>query len=297
MPVGAARRLRPDGEPLPRRARLATPAPPARDRSRPGTGSASSLTGAPTWICPSITVPADRRRDQRDDYYVLMFLEAYANGGRWGYYWWPGVDVETRLAATAPEALKDHIRFIGAHRDLYEGTSSMNDLAILYADGPISCDAPRRITSTSRSRRRSPNRRTSSTSSTRGDGRFNPEELDPRGARAVPRRSWSRRRVTSASGPPPRSTSFARAGGELVVFSEHPLDPDAGPRSRRGHAARPSGSDYRDEDRDRIVERRRARVRADRVLRSGRRSSRGTRAATGRSSTCSTTATTRRPTP
>ena len=25
-----------------------------------------------------------------------MFLEAYANGGRWGYYWWPGVDPETR---------------------------------------------------------------------------------------------------------------------------------------------------------------------------------------------------------
>ena len=66
-----------------------------------------------------------------------MFLEAYANGGRWGYYWWPGVDVETRRAATAPDVLKDHIRFIGAHRDLYEGTSSMNDVAILYAEGPI----------------------------------------------------------------------------------------------------------------------------------------------------------------
>ena len=41
-----------------------------------------------------------------------MFLEAYANGGRWGYYWWPGVDDETRRAATAPDALKDRIRFI-----------------------------------------------------------------------------------------------------------------------------------------------------------------------------------------
>src|SRR5262245_19136371 len=45
----------------------------------------TSLTGAPIWICPSITVPRQMKDERRTTYYVLMFLEAYANAGRWGH--------------------------------------------------------------------------------------------------------------------------------------------------------------------------------------------------------------------
>ncbi len=67
-------------------------------------GSALS-SHAPAWICPSIMVPRQLAGQSRTQYYLLMFLEAYANGGRWGYYWWPGVDVATRLQATVPARL------------------------------------------------------------------------------------------------------------------------------------------------------------------------------------------------
>ena len=61
-------------------------------RSRPAYRLGSSFAGAPAWICPSITVPEQLADRPRTTYHLLMFLEAYANGGRWGYYWWPGVD-------------------------------------------------------------------------------------------------------------------------------------------------------------------------------------------------------------
>ena len=56
----------------------------------------ASFTGAPTWICPSINVPRQLAGEDHRRYYETMFLEAYAHGGRWGYYWWPGVDAEAR---------------------------------------------------------------------------------------------------------------------------------------------------------------------------------------------------------
>ena len=99
-------------------------------------GSAFS-SQAPTWICPSIMVPKQFAGEKRIEYYLLMFVEAYANGGRWGYYWWPGVDVETRLRATAPEQLIDYIRFIRQHQNYFEDTSTYNTLAILYLNSAI----------------------------------------------------------------------------------------------------------------------------------------------------------------
>jgi hypothetical protein len=90
---------------------------------------------------PSIVVPRELAGQQRHGYYLLMFLEAYANGGRWGYYWRPGVDAETRLRETAPEVLKRYIRFIADHRNLYEGAVPENDLAILTPTGR-SCGDP-----------------------------------------------------------------------------------------------------------------------------------------------------------
>ncbi len=99
-------------------------------------GSAFS-SQAPTWICPSIMVPRQLAGEKRIEYYLLMFVESYANGGRWGYYWWPGVDVETRLRATAPEQLKDYIRFIRQYQDYFEQASTSNKLAILYLNSSI----------------------------------------------------------------------------------------------------------------------------------------------------------------
>lgn len=92
---------------------------------------------APAWICPSIMVPKQLAGEKRIQYYLLMFVEAYANNGRWGYYWWPGVDVETRLKATAPEQLKDYIRFFRRYRAAFEQVSTLNRLAILYLNSSM----------------------------------------------------------------------------------------------------------------------------------------------------------------
>lgn len=100
-------------------------------------GSAFS-SHAPTWICPSIMVPRQLAGQKRTEYYLLMFLEAYANGGRWGYYWWPGVDAQTRLEATVPSQLREYASFITNHRQYYEQVRSRNELAVLYLDDSIS---------------------------------------------------------------------------------------------------------------------------------------------------------------
>jgi hypothetical protein len=92
---------------------------------------------APAWLCPQINVPKELAGKKAINYYLLMFLEAYANNGRWGYYWWPGVDKETRRAATAPEAIKDYTRFIGANQQYYEGCTTANQLAVIYANSAV----------------------------------------------------------------------------------------------------------------------------------------------------------------
>jgi hypothetical protein len=99
---------------------------------------ASALGGkAPAWITPQIYVPKQLAGRKSVSYYLLMFLEAYANNGRWGYYWWPGVDERTRLEATVPELVKDYTRFILKHRTYYEECSTDNKIAILYADSAV----------------------------------------------------------------------------------------------------------------------------------------------------------------
>jgi len=100
---------------------------------------ASGFTSrAPAWICPSIMVPRQLAGQARTGYYLQMFLEAYANGGRWGYNWWPGVDDQSRYDATVPARLKDCITFITANREFFEDADTGNDIAILYLDGSIS---------------------------------------------------------------------------------------------------------------------------------------------------------------
>ena len=210
-----------------------------------------SLTGAPIWICPSITVPRQMKDERRTTYYVLMFLEAYANAGRWGYYWWPGVDHQTRLAATAPEELKDHIRFIRDHRELYEEAVADNDLAIVYADGPISRrpESHQRYLALAQALAESGHQFDVVYV---GDGRFNADELDPQILGRYETLLVPEARDLGDA-PAAALDAFARAGGEVTVYSDSPLDPGL-VQQADGDMLEDFWRRYRDEDRDRIVE-------------------------------------------
>ena len=94
--------------------------------------------GSPTDLDHSqINVPRQLAGQRRQRYYELMFLEAYANRGRWGYYWWPGVDDRTRRDATAPDSIKTWTAFMRAHRDLYVGLETANDVAVVYSNAAV----------------------------------------------------------------------------------------------------------------------------------------------------------------
>lgn len=213
-------------------------------------GSAFS-SRTPTWICPSIMVPRQLAGEERTQYYLLMFLEAYANGGRWGYYWWPGVDVEARLKATVPPQLKDWIRFITEHREYYELATTRNELAILYLDGSIS---------------REPEAHDKYLGLAQalaeagyqfdvlyaGDGVYASDALDPtRLARyralLIPEAGHITLSQTEAL------TDYALGtGGEVVVFSPSSLDAQL-TREEHGAPLRAFRKDYRPDDRERIV--------------------------------------------
>ncbi len=75
------------------------------------------------------------------NYYLLVFLEAYADDGRWGYYMYPGVDEKTRLDATVPRLVNDYTRFIVDHREYYEECTTDNTIAILCADSAVLADS------------------------------------------------------------------------------------------------------------------------------------------------------------
>jgi hypothetical protein len=179
-----------------------------------------------------------------------MFLEAYANGGRWGYFWWPGVDARTRRLATAPDGLKDRIRFIAAHRELYEQATSMNDLAVLYLDGPIT-------------RRPETHQKYLALAQALaeaghqfdvlygGDGEFNPDELDLGGLRRYRAVLVPEARDLGVA-PAGALERYARSGGDLLVFSASPLDPSLA-RHQDGQVLFDFWRHYREEDRERIV--------------------------------------------
>jgi hypothetical protein len=210
----------------------------------------SSFKGSPTWMCPSITVPRQMEGQPRTTYHELMFLEAYANRGRWGYYWWPGVDVQTRLAATAPDVLKDHIRFIRDHRELYEDAVPNNELAILYADDAIAA-RPESHDNYVALAQALAERSVQFDVVYVGDGRFNPDGLDPE---TIARYRAILVPEARCLGPAPAATleAFARAGGEVTVYSESPLDPEL-VRALDGQMLSDFWRHYRDEDRDRIL--------------------------------------------
>jgi hypothetical protein len=91
----------------------------------------------PIWITPQINVPRQLAGQRRQRYYELMFLEAYANRGRWGYYWWPGADAQARREATAPDTLKTWTAFMRAHRDRYVDLETANDVAVVYSNAAV----------------------------------------------------------------------------------------------------------------------------------------------------------------
>lgn len=182
----------------------------------------TALTGAPTWICPSINVPRQLAGEDHRRYYELMFLEAYANGGRWGYYWWPGVDPDTRRQATAPEALKNHIRFIQEHRELFESSTSMNELAVLYSEGSVL-------------RRPQTHEKYLALAQAiaesgfqydvlyAGDGAFNEDDLDPTTLKRYRAILVPDARELGVA-PMASLEAYARDGGEVVMFSDSPID-------------------------------------------------------------------------
>jgi hypothetical protein len=210
-----------------------------------------AVTGAPTWICPSITVPRQLAGERRTTYYLLMFLEAYANAGRWGYYWWPGVDAETRLAATAPEALKTYIPFLDAHRELYEDAVSDNQLAVLYADRSVLARPPTQDKYIALAQALAETGHQFDVVFC-GDGQFNAESVDPAAlARyhtvVLPEARELGGDLVAAL------ESYVHSGGRLVVFSESPLDP-ALIREVTGDLLVDFWRHYRDEERTRIVD-------------------------------------------
>ncbi len=210
----------------------------------------AALNGAPNWICPSIQVPRQLADEDHRRYYELMFLEAYANGGRWGYYWWPGVDADTRRRATAPEALKTSIGFIDEHRELYEADVSMNELAVLYLEGPIM---------------RRPETHEKYLALVQalaesgyqvdvvygGDGEFNPDALDAATLDRYRAILVPEARDLGAA-PVAALETYAREGGELIVFSESSFGP-ALVRREDGQMLVDYWHGYRDTDRDRIA--------------------------------------------
>jgi hypothetical protein len=209
-----------------------------------------AITGAPTWICPSINVPRQLAGQERLRYHELMFLEAYANGGRWGYYWWPGVDVEARRAATAPDVLKEHIRFIRENHDLYERPGAPNEVAIVYAEGPIL-------------RRPDGHVRYLALAQTLaeagcqfdvvfvGDGAFNPEALTPEQLE-----SYHTVLLPEAEGlgegPAAALRAFAQRGGTVVAYTDPPLDPSLA-RRVDGDLLTDVWRHYREDDRARVI--------------------------------------------
>ena len=210
-----------------------------------------ALTGSPTWICPSITVPRQLAGEERTTYYLLMFLEAYANAGRWGYNWWPGVDAQTRLAATAPESLKTYIPFVTSHRELYEDAVPDNELAVLYAERSVLARPATHDNYVALAQALAETGHQFDVVYC-GDGEFNAESIDAA--------TLSRYRTVVLAAAQELGAdlvaaleSYVRGGGEVVAFSPSPLDP-ALVREAPSDLLIDFWRHYRDEDRRRIVD-------------------------------------------
>jgi hypothetical protein len=214
---------------------------------------ASVLGGkAPAWLAPQIFVPRQFAGKKCINYYLLMFLESYANNGRWGYYMYPGVDDKTRLEATVPELVKDYTKFILDNRQYYEGCTTDNTIAILYADSAVlanpkghhkyialaqalaecgfQCDVLYA-----------------------GDDNFIPGD--------IAQETLARYQVVLLPEAGALTTSqiatlkaYAKQGGRVIAYSANPLGRTPGIKTMRGNRALDFWTRYRPRDRERIVE-------------------------------------------
>jgi len=185
------------------------------------------------------------------NYHLLMFLEAYANNGRWGYYMYPGVDEKTRLEATVPKLVKDYTRFILEHRQYYEGCTTDNRIAILYADSAVLANPKghHRYIALAQALAESGFQYDVLYA---GDGNFirgdiSPETLARYRAVLLPEAGTLTASQTAIL------KAYAKQGGRVFVYSANPLGRIAGLTTIRGDRALDFWTRHRPRDRARLV--------------------------------------------
>jgi hypothetical protein len=213
--------------------------------------ASSYSSQAPAWVCPQINVPRQLADQKSLNYYLLMFLESYANNGRWGYYWAPGLDEKARLATTVPEAIKDYTRFILDHRSHYEACQTANDILVVYADSAVFANPKGHFKYLALAQALA-EVNYQYDAAYAGDDLFAPGDLD--------RDALDRYRIVLL----PEAghltdqqirvlSSYAEAGGQVVVYSESALKGRPGVATVADERLLDFWRDYRDEDRERAV--------------------------------------------
>ena len=188
----------------------------------------SAFRGAPNWIRPSINVPRQLAGEQRQRYYEPHVPGGLRERRALGLLLVAGRRPRDASAGNGPDVLKDRIGFIDAHRDLYEQAVPMNDLAIVYLDGR-SCAGRRCTRSTWPSHRRSRSSGTSSTSSSSGTETTRTTSTPLRSSATGPS-SCPRPRPRRGADGCPRGIRAGRRRARGVLG-----EPDRGrPRSARG---------------------------------------------------------------
>jgi hypothetical protein len=213
---------------------------------------ASALGGkAPAWLAPQIFVPRQFAGKKCVNYYLLMFLEAYANNGRWGYYMYPGVDDKTRLEATVPELVKDYTKFILDNREYYEGCTTDNTIAILYADSAVLANPKghHKYIALAQALAESGFQYDVLYA---GDDNFIPGDIAPE-TLARYRAVLLPEAGTLTASQAAALKAYAKHGGRVIVYSASRLGRSAGITTVRGNRLLDFWTHYRPRDRERIV--------------------------------------------
>jgi hypothetical protein len=213
--------------------------------------ASSFRSHAPAWLTPQIFIPDQLRGTRTLNYYVLMFLESYANNGRFGFYWWPGVGKDTRRAATAPEEIKDYIRFISTNRQYYEGCATANQLLVIYANSAALANPEGHYKYLALAQALAEAGYQYDVSFS-GDDDFTPSQLDPAlldKYRAV--------LVAEAAGLTSDQrealSAYAKRGGTVIVYSSHQLGSEAGVTTLDDDRLMEFWREYRDDLRAAVV--------------------------------------------